>query len=170
MWWLNPAQPGARVEEGGVWERCQSRLSCLGEQTELTWESRSMTEEKVKDERRALRVLGEVRGSTWQGGRRAELQGLTAVGESWAVVALAALWGGEAGAWRRRQEPREHRSELAVKAPRGGPGAAWREGREDWSSRQISGGLALAGAAVAEGCQRSPALAELALCSRPLSH
>lgn len=30
----------------------------------------------------ALRVLGEVRGSTWQGSRRAEPQRLTAVGES----------------------------------------------------------------------------------------
>jgi len=30
---------------------------------------------------RALRVLGEVRGSTWQGGRRAELQRLTVVGD-----------------------------------------------------------------------------------------
>lgn len=56
------------------------------------------------------------------------------------MVAPVAVRGGEAGAWRRRQEPREHRSELAVKAWREGPGAAWREGREDWSSRQDQGG------------------------------
>lgn len=79
---MNPAQPGARVEE---WQ-CESNAShgchAWGSRTELIWGSRSTKEEKVKDERRALRVLGAVRGSTWQGGRRAELQGLTVVGES----------------------------------------------------------------------------------------
>ena len=48
---------------------------------------------------------------------------------------MVAVWGGEAGAWRSRWDPREHRSELAVKALRERPGAAWREGREDWSSQ-----------------------------------
>lgn len=37
---------------------------------------------------------------------------------------------------RHQQELREHRSELAAKAPRERPGAACREGREEWSSCQ----------------------------------
>lgn len=88
----------------------------------------------------ALRVLGEVREAGEESHRGSQwCRDTSALGTQVALgtrAALGAEWGSQAGARRCWQELREHRSELAAKALRERPGAACREGREDWSSHQ----------------------------------
>lgn len=91
-------------------------------------------------------------------------------GERWAVAALVAVWDGKARAQRSRQELREHTSELAAKALRERPGAAWKEGREDWSSQQDQCGSGSSWGSSGLGLQCSLALAELAECLQPPPH